>query len=120
MKNFALTLAMLLVIPVLAQDKSEPRPIGPDVNPPKVLEKNEPAYTEEAREARLEGSVLLALTIDAEGKPKDIKVVRALGLGLDEKAIEALGTWKFQAATLKKDNEPVAVRANVEVNFRLL
>ena len=117
MKHLAATLALLLAAPAFAQ---EPRKIGPDLNPPKVVEKTEPGYTEEAREARLEGSVLLSVTIDADGKPKDISVERPLGLGLDGKAVEALSTWKFEPARLKKDNSAVAVRANVEMNFRLL
>jgi periplasmic protein TonB len=111
--------AMLLLVSSFALAQ-EPRKIGPDVNPPKLVEKTEPGYTEEARDARLEGTVLLAVTIDANGRPKDIKVERPLGLGLDEKAVEAISTWKFEPATLKKDNTPVAVRANVEMNFRLL
>lgn len=117
MKYLVVTLALLLAAPAFAQ---EPRKIGPDVNPPKLVEKSEPAYTQEARDARLEGSVTIALTIDTNGKAKDITVIKALGLGLDEKAMEAAATWKFEPATLKKDNTPVAVKANVEVNFRLL
>ncbi len=53
----------------------------------------------------------------ADGKPRDVKVARSLGLGLDEKAIEAVNQWKFEPA--KKDGKPVAVAINVEVTFRL-
>ena len=62
----------------------------------------------------------LTVTIDADGKPKDIRIVSPLGLGLDEKAIEAVAAWRFEPATLTKDGTPVAVKANIEVNFRLL
>ena len=117
MKFFAISLAMLVTISALAQ---EPRKIGPDLNPPKLIQKTEPAYTEEVRDAKLEGTVALTLTIDAEGAPKDVSVVKPLGLGLDEKAMEAVMAWKFEPARQKKDNAPVAVKANVEVNFRLL
>ncbi len=78
MKPFAVTLAVLLLIaPVFAQ---EPMLIGPGVNRPKLVQKKEPGYTQEARDAKLEGSVHLTVIIDAEGKPKDIKVVKPLGL----------------------------------------
>jgi TonB family protein len=104
---------------LLAADE-EPRKIGEDVHRPKLIFKQEPKYTEEAREAKVEGTVLLSLTIDTDGSTKDIKVVRGLGYGLDEKAIEAASTWKFEPARLRKNNLPVAVSANVEINFRLL
>jgi len=116
MKLFAVALALLLATFAVAQ---EPRKIGPDLYPPKLIQKTEPAYTEEARDAKLEGTVMLTLTIDAEGAPKDVSVAKALGLGLDEKAMEAVMAWKFEPARQKKDNAPIAVRAQVEVNFRL-
>jgi len=55
--------------------------------------------------------------IGPDGKPRDVRVQRSLGMGLDEKAIEAVRSWKFEPA--KKDGQPVAVQVNVEVNFRL-
>lgn len=118
--KLCLALIVLLGIPAFTQNNEEPRKIGPDVVRPALVEKTEPSYTEEAREAKLEGSVVLSVVIGADGKTRDIKVVRGLGLGLDEKAIEALGKWKFEPARLKKDNTPVAVTANVEINFRLI
>jgi periplasmic protein TonB len=118
--KYCVALIALLAVPAFAQENQEPRKIGPDVTPPVIVEKTQPAYTEQAREARLEGSVLLSVVISSEGRTKDIKVIRGLGLGLDEKAVEALGTWKFQPARLRKDNTPVPVTANVEINFRLI
>jgi periplasmic protein TonB len=111
-----MALVALLCTAAFAQ---EPRKIGPEVSRPVPIEKVEPAYTEEAREAKLQGTVVLSVIIDADGATRDITVIRGLGLGLDEKAVEAVGRWKFEPARLKKDNTPVAVKAQIEVNFRL-
>jgi len=92
--------------------------IGGGVSSPVPIYKPEPEYSEEARKAKFQGSVLLAIVILADGTTTNIRVIRPLGLGLDEKAIEAVQKWKFRPSM--KDGKPVAVSANVEVNFRLL
>jgi TonB family protein len=92
--------------------------IGGGVTAPAVLAKVEPEYSEEARKAKFQGTVMLYIEVDENGKPKNLRVVRALGLGLDEKAIEAVSRWKFRPGF--KDGKPVTVAATVEVNFRLL
>jgi len=92
--------------------------IGGDVAAPILISKTEPEYSEEARKAKYSGSVLLTIVVDQNGVPRDIRVVRPLGLGLDEKAIEAVRKWKFRPGT--KSGRPVAVQAQVEVSFRLL
>jgi len=92
--------------------------IGGGVSSPVPIYKPEPEYSEEARKAKFQGSVLLAIVILADGTTTNIRVIRPLGLGLDEKAIEAVQKWKFRPSM--KDGRPVAVSANVEVNFRLL
>jgi TonB family protein len=92
--------------------------IGGEVSEPIPIYKPEPEYSEEARKAKYSGTVLLSVVIDANGLTRDIKVVRPLGLGLDEKAIEAVSRWKFRPAM--KGGHAVAVQANIEVNFRLL
>jgi TonB family protein len=92
--------------------------IGGGVSSPVPIFKPEPEYSEEARKAKFQGSVLLAIVIQADGSTSNIRVIRPLGLGLDEKAIEAVQKWKFRPSV--KDGHPVAVTANVEVNFRLL
>jgi len=92
--------------------------VGGGVTAPVPLYKPEPEYSEEARKAKFQGTVVLTIIVDATGRPRDIKVSRSLGLGLDEKAIEAVEKWKFRPGY--KDGKPVAVQASIEVNFRLL
>jgi periplasmic protein TonB len=91
--------------------------VGGGVTAPVLVYKKEPEYSEEARKAKYQGTVILWLIVDPNGKPRDIKIARSLGMGLDEKAIEAVKNWKFDPA--RKDGAPVAVQINVEVNFRL-
>jgi periplasmic protein TonB len=92
--------------------------VGGGVSQPSVLVKVDPEYSEEARKAKYSGTVLLAVIVDAEGHARDIHVVKSLGMGLDEKAIEAVEKWKFRPGM--KSGVPVNVRATIEVNFRLL
>jgi len=92
--------------------------VGAGVTAPVLLYKREPEYTEEARQAKYSGSVLLYIEVDPSGKATNIRVQRSLGLGLDEKAIEAVRQWKFKPGT--KDGNPVTVTATIEVNFRTL
>ena len=92
--------------------------IGGEVSAPTLIFKTEPEYSEEARKAKYSGSVLLSIVVDANGLPRDIKVVRPLGLGLDEKAIEAVMKWRFRPGM--KGGRAVPVQAQVEVSFRLL
>lgn len=91
--------------------------VGGGVSAPRALYSPDPEYSEEARKAKWQGTVVLWVVIGPDGRPRDVRVQRSLGMGLDEKAIEAVRTWKFEPA--KKDGQPVAVQVNVEVNFRL-
>jgi periplasmic protein TonB len=91
--------------------------VGGNVSAPRGLYTPDPEYSEEARKAKYQGTVMLWLIVGPDGRPRDIKVARSLGMGLDEKAVEAVKTWKFDPA--RKDGQPVAVQINVEVNFRL-
>jgi periplasmic protein TonB len=92
--------------------------VGGGVSAPSVLSKVEPEYSEEARKAKWQGTVILQLVVDEHGLPQQMKVTRSLGLGLDQKAIEAVAKWKFKPGM--KDGKPVPVVATIEVNFRLL
>ena len=92
--------------------------VGGGVTAPALLYKVEPEYSEEARKAKYQGTVVLYVEVDPSGKAVNPKVIRSLGLGLDEKAIEAVRKWKFKPGY--KDGRPVTVIATIEVNFRLL
>ncbi len=92
--------------------------VGGGVTAPSLLFKVEPEYSEEARKAKYQGVVLLYVEVDAGGRAQNIRVLHSLGLGLDEKAMDAVRKWKFRPGY--KDGKPVRVVAEVEVNFRLL
>jgi TonB family protein len=92
--------------------------IGGGVSAPVAVEKHEPQYSSEARINKYQGTVVLSIVIGADGIPLDFRVMRSLGLGLDQKAIEAVRQWRFKPGM--KEDQPVSVKATVEVNFRML
>ena len=92
--------------------------VGNGTSAPQLISKVDPEYSEEARKAKYSGSVFLSIVVNTDGKAEDIKVVKSLGMGLDEKAMEAVQKWRFKPGMNK--GTPVKVRAQVEVNFRLL
>lgn len=91
--------------------------VGGGVSAPRALFAPDPDYSEEARKAKYQGTVVLWLVVGADGRPQQVRVQRSLGMGLDEKAIEAVRQWKFEPAKLNGQSVPVQI--NVEVNFRL-
>jgi periplasmic protein TonB len=91
--------------------------VGGGVSAPRTLFSPDPEYSEEARRAKFQGTVVLWLIVSPDGTPRDLRVMRSVGMGLDEKAIQAVRTWRFEPA--RKDGQPVAVQINVEVSFRL-
>ena len=96
----------------------QPFVVGGPVTGPKLLHKVEPQYAEEARAAKYEGTVVLYIEVGPDGLAHNIHVIRSLGLGLDQKAMEAVEQWQFTPGT--RSGVPVSVQATVEVNFRLL
>lgn len=86
---------------------------------PKVIRTAQPEYTAEARDAKLEGAVILSTTVGVDGVPADMKVIRGLGKGLDEKAIECVAKWRFKPGS-NYFGEPSPTKVTIEVNFRLL
>jgi TonB family protein len=91
--------------------------VGGGVSAPKVIYRVEPEFSEEARKNKWQGLVLLHVIIGTDGKAHDITVSRSLGMGLDEKAIEAVKQWRFEPG--HKDGQPVNVEVSFEVSFRL-
>lgn len=85
---------------------------------PQLVYRVEPRYSDAARRARLQGSVRLCVTAGEDGTVRDVRVVRHLGLGLDENAVEAVRQWRFQP--VHKDGQPVEFVTIVEVSFNLL
>jgi TonB family protein len=92
--------------------------VGGSVTAPRVLSKQDPHYSDEARKARIQGAITISLVVDESGNPQHIAVLLPLGAGLDEAAAQSVGKWHFQPAA--KNGVPVAVQATVEINFRLL
>jgi TonB family protein len=115
--------AFMVTDNITAQDRALGNPGGPyiigdGVKAPIALRQPLPAYTEEARQARIEGFVLIQAIIRKDGTADTFKVLRGLGYGLDESAIQTIAfKWRFKPGTL--NGTPVDVYANIEVSFRL-
>lgn len=92
--------------------------LGDGVQAPTVLVESEAEFSEEARKAKFSGSVQVYLWVEADGTPSHVRVVRGVGMGLDEKAVEAVRKYKFRPAT--KDGKPVAVDLYIDVNFEIM
>jgi len=91
--------------------------VGGGVTPPRAIYAPDPEFSDEARKAKYQGTVVLWTVISADGRARDIRVMRSIGMGLDEKAIEAIKQWRFEPG--RKDGVAVAVEVNIEVSFRL-
>jgi protein TonB len=91
--------------------------VGGDVSAPRLIYQVDPEFSEEARKAKFQGEVLVSLVVDATGRPTQVKVIRPVGMGLDEKAMEAVRQYKFAPA--KKGGTAVPVLLNVAVNFQI-
>jgi TonB family protein len=92
--------------------------VGGGVSAPVALNSVEAEFSDEARRAKYQGVCLISLIVDAQGNPQNPRVIRTLGMGLDEKALEAVRKYKFRPA-MKDGKTPVPVMITVEVNFRL-
>ena len=91
--------------------------VGGGVRAPKVTYRVEPEFSEEARKNKWQGIVVLRVVVGVDGKPHEVVVQRSLGMGLDEKAMEAARQWRFEPGT--KDGQPVPVEVLLEVSFHL-
>jgi len=92
--------------------------VGGGVSRPKPIYSPDPEFSDEARKNKYQGTVVLHLIVGADGKTSNIHVIRSLGMGLDEKAVEAARQWRFDPA--RKDGHPVPVEVDMEINFRLM
>jgi len=91
--------------------------VGGGVSAPRPIYDPDPEYSDEARKAKFQGTVMLSAIIGPDGRPHDLRVLRSVGMGLDQKALDAVGKWRFAPGT--KDNHPVSVMVSIEVAFRL-
>jgi periplasmic protein TonB len=119
MRSWSLFLAVLAGTIICGQppESKEPYKVGGSVSPPRVVYKVEPEYTQEALNARREGSVLIELVVTRDGMPSEPhELGQKLGLGLAEKAIEAVQQWRFEPG--QKSGQPVAVIVDIRINFQ--
>jgi periplasmic protein TonB len=94
-----------------------PLHVGGAVQKPIPIHIVYPDYSDEAREAKFSGTVVVYLQVDKNGDPSHVRVVKGVGMGLDEKAVEAVRQYKFKPATL--NGEPVTVDLYINVNFQI-
>ena len=95
----------------------KPRKIGDSVSAPLLIYAVQPEYSEQAKKDKISGNVLVHLWVDEQGIPAHVQVVRGIGSGLDEKAVEAVKQYRFNPAM--EDGRPLLVELNLEVNFRI-
>src|ERR1700734_1664997 len=115
-------LAFLFSVAALAQDQvgkdsDTVYEVGNGVIAPRAVYIPTPEYSESARKKKINGNVTIAMIVTAEGKVRDLKVVKSLDKGLDKQALAAVSTWRFEPAT--RDGKPVAVYLRTDVTFRL-
>ena len=91
---------------------------GHSITAPKLIYKVEPEFSEEARKAKFQGTVVLSVEVDVNGRPTHLLVVSSPGLGLDARALDAVAQWRFRPAY--RDGRPFAATARIEVSFHLL
>ena len=94
-----------------------PIPVGGEVLRPEIIHRVQPQYTELARKTRLQGTVIVQAVIDEQGRVVDIKVLKKLGMGLDQEAVDAVGQWRFKPATFR--GKAVKVYYSLTVNFQV-
>jgi len=102
-------------VPACGVSNPSPSPCAPI--PRKVISAPSPIYSEQARKAKIEGSCIVGLVVDEKGNRTNLRIITGLGMGLDEKAIEAVKNWRFEPAL--KDGKPVPAKIAVEVTFHL-
>ncbi|MGA2715690.1 MAG: energy transducer TonB [Bryobacteraceae bacterium] len=108
--------SFLMLLAVTANAEDEPVfDIGPGITPPRVTHQVNPVYKPDAEGFRVTGTVIVGLVVSSKGEPKDVHVVRSLGKGVDDSAVEAVQQWQFEPA--RRGGQPVAVKITVEIRF---
>ena len=113
----ASVLATIVIGLLVAAPQDDVYTVGNGVSAPSVKSKVDPEYTTEAHDAKVTGTVVLSCVIGTDGRAHNINVLKPLGSGLDEKAVEAVQKWTFNPGS--KGGELVKVKAQIEVNFQL-
>jgi TonB family protein len=120
---FLLTLIASAI--AFAQDKHvDPAPphiyhLGEGVSLPKAIFSPDPEYTKEAAKKKIEGTVLLSLIVLPDGTSRNVTVTKGLGYGLDEQAVKAASTWRFQPGVRRSDGEAVPMSITAEITFHV-
>jgi TonB family protein len=123
--SWGFLLTLVAFTPTFAQDKSAdsaPPHIyraGEGVSLPKATFSPTPEYTTEAAKKKVEGTVLLSLTVLPDGTSRDVTVTKGLGYGLDEQAVKTVSTWRFQPALRESDGEAVPISITIETSFHV-
>jgi TonB family protein len=107
---------LTVVVLIAAAGLIQPQEVS-HTTPPRVIHTVRPEYTKEALDAKLQGTVVLSALVAVDGLPSEIKLVRELGRGLNEKAIECLRQCRFSPGLSR--GEPIPVKVTVEIEFRI-
>jgi TonB family protein len=110
-------LAVVIPVASMQSERKVYKATDPGVVKPRPIDKVNPKYTDEAKEAKIQGTVKLSAVIDVDGKAHDIKIEEGIDAGLDANSVAAVQMWRFEPA--RKAGEPVAVSVEIEINFTL-
>jgi len=114
---FALTISLSAQQPASTNPDTKVYKVGNGVSAPVPLVRPQPAYDSADLARNVHGDVVLSVTVDPQGLPHDIHVLRPLDPAVDKKVMEALAKWKFQPGM--KDGKPVTVQASVVIEFNV-
>lgn len=112
-RNSALVLVACALLVQAAEDE-QVFDMGPGITPPRIVKQVPPRYST-ARGLKVDGSVTIGLVVSSKGLPRDLRVLKGLDKDVDQSAVDAVEQWRFAPA--QKDDKPVAVRINVEIEF---
>jgi TonB family protein len=123
--SWGLLLTLIASALAFAQDQhADPAPphiyhVGEGISLPKAIFSPTPEYTTEAAKKKIEGTVLVSLIVLPDGTSRNVTVIKGLGYGLDEQAVKAVSTWRFQPAVRQSDGGIVPISITVETTFHV-